>query len=195
MRWRLRTVVNRVVLGGLGLGLLVVGGRLASTDRAVTPRLPSWWPTAAPGAVLLDRDGLARLRGEGWWTPTALGVAAVLAVLLAWWALAQAGPRPSRRLALPLPGGTVRPRALADVLSLRATALPGVVRCRTLVLPRAGGRLELVLRVRLATGARPDAVLPGLRALVAETERSVAPRATRTRIRLSADTHRTPHVR
>ncbi|MFF5495000.1 hypothetical protein [Streptomyces aquilus] len=193
--WRLRTVVNRVVLGGLGLGLLVVGGGLAATDRAVTPRLPSWWPTAAPGAVLLDRDGLARLRGEGWWTPTAVAVAAVLAVLLAWWALARTGPRPARRLALPLPGGTVRPRALADALSLRAAALPGVVRCRTRVLPRAGGRLDLVLRVRLETGARPDAVLPGLRALATEAERSVAPGATRTRIRLTADSYRIPHVR
>lgn len=193
--WRLRTVVNRAVLAALGLGLLGVGLWLASTDRAVTPRLPSWWPTAVPGAVLLDRSGLTRLRGEGWWTPTAITAAAALTVLFAWWALAQFGSRPARGLHLPFPGGTVRPRALADALSLRAASLPGVVRCRTRVLPRTGGRLDLVLRVRLETGARPDAVLPGLRALATEAERSVAPGATRTRIRLSADSHRTPHVR
>nr|WP_203616135.1 hypothetical protein [Streptomyces sp. SID13726] len=177
------------------MGLLLAGGLLAATDRAVTPRLPSWWPTAAPGAVLLDRAGLARLRDQGWWTPTAIAAAAVLTVLFAWWALAQTGTGPARRLALPLPGGTVRPRALADALSLRAAALPGVVRCRTRVLPRTGGRLELVLRVRLATGTGPDAVLPGLRALAEQAERSVAPGATRTQIRLDADSHRVPHVR
>jgi hypothetical protein len=188
MTRRLRTAVNRALLGGVGTGFLLVGAWLASTDGDVVPWLPSWWPTAvAGGALPLDAEGLTRWPSRAWWAPTAIVVASVMTVLGTWWALAQFGSGQARRLALPCPGGSLRPRALADALSLRAESLPGVVRCRTRVLPRAGGRVDIVLRVRLRTGTRPDAVLPGLRTLAAGAERSLAPGLSRTRIRLSAE--------
>jgi hypothetical protein len=192
---RLRTALNRTVLGAIGLALLLAGVRLAATGRDVTPRLPSWWPAPAAGSALLDRDALARLHGEAWWTPTALSATAALTVLFAWWALAQFRSGRARRLALPSSGCTVRTSALAEALSTRAASLPGVARCRAQALPYAEGRLEIVLRVWLEPDSPPDAVLPGLRTLTAEAERSAAPRVIRTRIRLSAAPHRTPRVR
>lgn len=191
---RPRSAVNRAALGVAGLGLLVAGAWLVSTDRAVTPRLPSWWPAAPAGSVLLDRDGLSRLRTEGWWTPTVIAGATVLTLLFAWWALAQLRSGPSRRLAL-TSGGTVRPQALAEALSTRAASLSGVARCRARVLPRGGDRLEVGLRVWLAGDTPPDTVLAGLYALTRETEGTLAPYTVRTRVRFSAVPHRTPHVR
>ncbi|MFJ9544457.1 hypothetical protein ACIRPX_45660 [Streptomyces sp. NPDC101225] len=192
---RPRTAVNRTVLGTAGLGLLVAGTWLAATDAAVAARLPSWWPAPAAGSALLDRGELTRLRGESWWTPSVLAVATALTVLLTWWALAQLRSGPRRRLAVASPGGTVRPRALAEALSCRAASVPGVARCRARILPRAGDRLEVGLRIWLEADTPPAAVLPALQALTEEAGRTVAPRTARVRIRLSTASHRTPYVR
>ncbi|MDH6214870.1 hypothetical protein [Streptomyces pseudovenezuelae] len=190
-----RTAVDRTVLGATGLVLLLTGSWLAASDRALAHRLPSWWPTAGTGAVLLDPGRLARLRGEGWWTPTVMAASIGLTVLLALWTLGQLRPGPARRLALPSPGCTVRPRVLAEALAARATAVPGVARGRARVLPRRGRRLEVELRVRLAPDTSPDAVLPALRAVTAEADAAAAPYTVHTRLRLSAASHRMPHVR
>ncbi|ALV33672.1 hypothetical protein AS200_17710 [Streptomyces sp. CdTB01] len=187
--------VNRVVLGLVGTGLLGVGSRLVAGDPAVAARLPSWWPAAGRGSVLVDRAGLARLRGETWWTPVVMAAATVLTVLFVRWALAQLHSGRVRPLALPSPGATVHPRTLAEALSARVAQLPGVARCRARVLPRGGSRLDVGLRVWLEPGTSPDAVLPGLSALAAEAEEAAAPRTSRTRIRLSGTSHRTMHVR
>ncbi|MFF5361962.1 hypothetical protein ACFY4I_21590 [Streptomyces scabiei] len=61
MTRRRRTAVDRTVLGLGGLVLALAGSWLAATDRTVTDRLPSWWPPASAGSVLLDRDRLAHL--------------------------------------------------------------------------------------------------------------------------------------
>ncbi|MEW1644252.1 MULTISPECIES: hypothetical protein [unclassified Streptomyces] len=189
------TAVNRTVLGATGLTLLLAGTWLATTDRALAPHLPSWWPTAAPGTVLLDPDRLVRLRGEGWWTPTVLAGSIGLTVLLALWTLGQLRTGPVRRLALPSPGCTVRPQALAEALAARAAAVPGVARGHARILPRRGRRLEVELRVWLAPDTSPDAVLPALRAVTAEADAAAAPYTAHTRLRLSATPHRAPHVR
>ncbi|UXX94366.1 hypothetical protein N7U49_23940 [Streptomyces sp. AD2-2] len=97
------TAVNRTVLGATGLTLLLTGSWLAATDRTLAPHLPSWWPTAGTGTVLLDPDRLARLRGEGWWTPTVLAASIGLTLLLALWTLGHLRTGPARRLALPPP--------------------------------------------------------------------------------------------
>ncbi|MFF7641847.1 hypothetical protein [Streptomyces canus] len=192
---RTRGTVNRAALGVVGLLLLLTGAWLAATDRAVAGQLPSWWPAAREGAVLLDREQLARWRGEGWWTPTVMAVAIGLTVLFAYWFLTLLRPGPARPLALPAPGGTVRPQALAEALTARVAALPGVARNRARVLSRRGQRLEVGLRVWLEPDTPPDAVLPGLRAATAEAEQTVAPYEVRARVRLSAASHRMPHVR
>ncbi|WP_405991950.1 hypothetical protein [Streptomyces sp. NBC_00986] len=190
-----RTAVNRTVLGATGLALLLTGSWLAATDRTLAHHLPSWWPTAATGTVLLNPDRLPRLRGEGWWTPTVLAASIGLTVLLALWTLGQLRTAPARRLTLPSPGCTVRPQALAEALAARAAAVPGVARGHAKLLPRRGRRLEVELRVWLTPDTSPDAVLPALRAVTAEADAAAAPYTAHTRLRLSATSHRAPHVR
>ncbi|WP_405949470.1 hypothetical protein OG588_26490 [Streptomyces prunicolor] len=190
------TAVNRTALGAGGLALLLTGSWLATTDRAVAHRLPTWWPNSRTNAVLLEPDRLAQLRSEGWWTPTVMTASIGLTVLFASWAFGQLRSGSGRRMALPSPGCTVRPRALAEAVTARATAVPGVARGHARVLPRRGRRLEMELRVWLAPDTSPDAVLPALRAVTAEAESAAAPYTTHTRLRLSAATpRRGPHVR
>ncbi|WP_105971102.1 hypothetical protein [Streptomyces geranii] len=194
-----RTAVNRFALGAVGLALLLAGSWLVAADRAVADRLPSWWPSAETGAgtgsVLLDRDRLAQLRGTGWWTPTIMAVTIALTVLLTCWALAQLHSGPARRLALPTAGATVRPQALAEALTARTAALPGVARCRVGVRPRSRQRLDIGLRVWLRPDTPPEEVLPALCAVVAEAEEAAAPYTAHTRLRLGARPHRRPRVR
>ncbi|MEU9780780.1 hypothetical protein AB0H92_07355 [Streptomyces phaeochromogenes] len=192
---RTRTAVNRTVLGAVGLSLFLAGSWLTATDPAFADRLPAWWLTAGTGTVLLDRDRLAQLRGDGWWTPTVMAASIGLAVLFALWSLGQLRSGRARRLALPSPGCTVRPQALAEALAARVAALPGIARSRARVLPRRGQRLEVRLRVRLEPDTPPDAVLPAVRTATAEADRAATPYTAHTRVRLSAVPHRTRHVR
>ncbi|MFD4561029.1 hypothetical protein ACFWP5_43080 [Streptomyces sp. NPDC058469] len=189
------TAVNRTALGATGLALLLAGSWLAATDRTVAHQLPSWWPSPGTGAVLLEPGRLARVRGEGWWTPSVLAGSIGLTVVFAFWALGQVRSRPGRQLSLPSPGCTMRPRALAEALAARATGVPGVARGHARVLPRRGRRLEVELRVWLEPDTSPDAVLPSLRAVTAEADAAAAPYTAHTRLRLSAASHRAPHVR
>ena len=190
------TAINRTALGVTGLGLLLAGSWLAATDRTVARRLPSWWPAPDTGAVLLGPGWLAQMRGEGWWTPSVLAGAVGLTLVFAYWALRQGSSGSGRRLALPSPGCTVRPQALAEALAARASAVPGVARGRARVLPRRGRRLEVELRVWLNPDTAPAAVLPTLRTVTAEAQGAAAPYTTHTRLRLSAASHhRAPHVR
>ncbi|MFJ9380111.1 hypothetical protein [Streptomyces sp. NPDC101455] len=190
-----RTAVNRTALGAGGLVLLLAGALLAATDRTVAHRLPTWWPNSRTNTVLLEPGRLAQLRSEGWWTPTVMAASIGLTVLFAYWALGQLRSGSGRRMALPSPGCTVRPQALAEAVTARATAVPGVARTHARVLPRRGRRLEVQLRVWLDPDTSPDAVLPALRAVTAEAEDAAAPYTTHTRLRLSAAKHRAPHVR
>ncbi|WP_329350195.1 hypothetical protein OG226_26220 [Streptomyces sp. NBC_01261] len=190
-----RTAVNRTALGTGGLVLLLAGALLAATDRTVARRLPAWWPDSRTNNVLLEPGRLAQLRSEGWWTPTVMAASIGLTLLFAYWALGQLRSGSGRRMALPSPGCTVRPQALAEAVTARATAVPGVARTHARVLPRRGRRLELELRVWLDPDTSPDAVLPALRAVTAEAEGAAAPYTTRTRLRLSTASHRAPHVR
>jgi len=190
-----RLFVNRLVLGGTGLVLLLVGGWLTVT-RASLAQLPAWWPEPSTGhQVLLDAAQLARLRGEGWWTPAIIAGAILLSLLFGWWFLAQFRSGAARQLPLAAPGGTVRAQALADALAVRASAVPGVARSRARVLPRSRRRLEVRLRVWLGPGIAPQTVLPALRAMTTEADECAAPYTTHTRLRLSAVSHRMSHVR
>ncbi|MFJ3666158.1 hypothetical protein ACIPSE_06860 [Streptomyces sp. NPDC090106] len=179
-----RTALNRFGLGGTGLALVLAGGWVAVSGTLT-----------AGHHALLDTGRLARLRGEGWWTPSVLAAAIVLSLLFGCWFLAQFRSGPGRPLPLPAPGGTVRARALAEAVALRAGTVPGVARSRARVLPRSRRRLEVRLRVWLAPDASPRAVLPDLCAVAAEAEESAAPYRAHTRLRVSAAAHRKPHVR
>ncbi|MFJ8487464.1 hypothetical protein ACIRBZ_03640 [Streptomyces sp. NPDC094038] len=191
---RARTTANRTVLAVAGLALLLAGAWLMA-GGPLQRRLPSWWPTPGRGTVLLDRTRLAQLRAESWWTPTVLAATIALTALLAYWSLTQLRTGPTRHLALPSPGSTVRPQALAQALTTRAAAVPGVARARARVLPRRRRRLNVGLRVWLHPGTSPDSVLPPLHAVIAEAERATAPYTSYTRIRLSTPAQRRSRVR
>ncbi|MFI0510387.1 alkaline shock response membrane anchor protein AmaP [Streptomyces sp. WSLK1-5] len=192
---RTRGVADRAALGVVGLVFLLAGSWLAATDRAVAGRLPSWWPAPREDGVLLDPERLTRWRGEGWWTPTVVAAAIALTLLFAYGALTRLRSGPAGRVDLPAPGGTVRPQALAEALAVRVSALPGIARDRAHVRTRRGQRLEIGLRVWLEPDTPPDAVLPGLRAVTTEAAQAAAPYEVRARVRLSAVSHRMPHVR
>jgi len=189
-----RTAVNRLLLGR-GVMIALLGGYLLAVTF-VAHRMPGRWPgTTAGHHALLDADRLARLRGEGWWTPSVMTAAIALSVLFGCWFLAQFPVGPARPLPLAAPDGTVRPQALGEALALRASAVPGVARSRAHVLPRSRRRLRVRLRVWLLPGTSPRSVLPALCAVIAEAEESATPYSARTRLRLSAVSHRVPHVR
>ncbi|MDH6517739.1 hypothetical protein M2164_004232 [Streptomyces sp. SAI-208] len=192
---RPRGAADRAALGVAGLVLLLAGGWLAASAPVVTGRLPSWWPGPREGGVLLDPERLTSWRAEGWWTPAVMAVAIGLTVLFAYGTLTRLRPGRTRRLDLPSPGGTIRPQALAEALTVRVSALPGVARSRARVLTRPGRRLEVGLHVWLDPDTPPDEVVPGLRAVTAEAQESAAPYELRARVRLSAVSHRMPHVR
>ncbi|MBK3574168.1 hypothetical protein JHN63_10105, partial [Streptomyces sp. MBT65] len=89
------TPLNRTALGVTGLALAVAGTWLLTSDR-----LPSWWPGADTGTVLLDAGRLARLHAETWWAPTTTATAITLTLLFAFGSLRQLRPPTARHLAL-----------------------------------------------------------------------------------------------
>ncbi|WP_432189558.1 hypothetical protein [Streptomyces sp. Tue6028] len=74
---RRHSALDRTVLALVGLVLLLGGTWLALTDGSLATRLPSWWPAPPPGSVFPDRQRLAELRTEGWWTPIVIAGAVV----------------------------------------------------------------------------------------------------------------------
>ncbi|MCX4238517.1 hypothetical protein [Streptomyces ortus] len=191
---RSRTVLDRTALAVVGLVFLLGGSWLALTGAPWATRLPSWWPEPGARAVLVDAAGLADLRSTGWWTPVVMAASITATALLALWCvrLLRAGARPS--IPLPAPGGTLRTRALEDVMTRHAVGIGGVTRCRTRVLVQRE-RLQVRLHVRLQPDVTPAAVLPALAELAGRTESSLTPYSVRTQVRFSTRSHRRPHVR
>ncbi|MFF3485806.1 hypothetical protein ACFYXC_21390 [Streptomyces sp. NPDC002701] len=189
-----RTVSHRAALGLVGLVLLAGGTWLAVTPASWATGLPTWWPDPGPHTALVDRDGLAELRTTRWWTPSVVAGSIAATTLFALCCVRQlrGGARPS--IPLPVPGSTLRTRALEDAATRQAVAIDGVVRCRTRVLPRHR-HLNVTLHVWLRPDATPAAVLPALADLAGRTETALSPYDVRTRVRFSARTHRGSHVR
>ncbi|MCC9706215.1 alkaline shock response membrane anchor protein AmaP [Streptomyces sp. MNU76] len=140
-------IVNRVLLGLVGLVLVVVGGAVLMVGLGVNP--PSWWPYDGRGDVLLSEAGRTRWRDSGWWWPTAIAVLAVLVLLALWWLTALLR---RHRLAEVLvdtgdgEGALLRGRALESVLSAEAACSDGVQRAHARL---TGRRSAPEARVRL----------------------------------------------
>ncbi|MFD5649803.1 hypothetical protein [Streptomyces sp. NPDC127039] len=179
----LRNAVNRTLLALTGAALLAGGGWPVLTSDAVAGRLPGHLPAPEAGTVLLDRSGLAGLRGHGWWTPAVVaGTACALLLCLAWFLAQFRGG--GRRL--PLAGGplTLRSRALADAVARRAEATEGVDRAQV-HLPAGKKRSRARVRVLLEPGAAPGPVLERLaRGPLDEARASLAPHPLSTRVRI-----------
>ncbi|WP_121700613.1 hypothetical protein [Streptomyces sp. E5N298] len=190
----LRNVVNRTLLALAGAALLAGGGWAVLTSDAVAGRLPGRWPTADAGTVLLDRGGLADLRGHGWWTPAVVaGTVCVLLLCLAWFLTQFRGG--GRRLPLAGPSLTLRSRALADAVARRAEATEGVDRAHV-HLPAGKKRSAARVRVLLEPGAEPGPVLERLtRGPLDEARASLAPHPLSTHVRLGVRSDRERRAR
>lgn len=189
---RLRTGTNRTFLACLGVVLIVGGAWAAATGPALRPHLASWWPRAAPGTVLLDREALGRLREQGWWTPAVVAVLAVGLLLLAAWFAAQLRRGGTGILPLGPPGVTLRARALSGALDTHAGALPGVARARVRVRGRSRRRLHARVVLLLEPDAEPGAVLRSFtRGPLAEARGSAAPWTLDADVRFSVLPHKT----
>ncbi|MBE8473246.1 alkaline shock response membrane anchor protein AmaP [Streptomyces justiciae] len=120
-------VVNRVLLGLIGLVLVVVGGAVLAVGLGANP--PSWWIHDSRHDVLLDTAERTRWEGHGWWWPTVLAVLAVLVLLALWWLVANLRRHRLTEVLVDTgdgEGALLRGRALEGVLADEATRLDGV---------------------------------------------------------------------
>lgn len=76
-------IVNRVLLGVVGLVLVGIGGAVLAVGLGVDP--PSWWLHDGPDDVLLSDAERTRWRDSGWWWPAVIAGLAVLVLLALWW--------------------------------------------------------------------------------------------------------------
>ncbi|WP_328556289.1 MULTISPECIES: alkaline shock response membrane anchor protein AmaP [unclassified Streptomyces] len=175
-------IVNRVLIGFVGLVLLVLGGSVLAVGLGVRP--PSWWIYDGRHDVLLSTADRTKWRDQGWWWPAVIAAFAVLLLLGLWWLVAVVR---RRRLADVLvdtgdgAGALLRGRALEGVLAAESARLGGVDRAHVHLtgrrtLPEARVRLLLephvdpghalhLLTVEALAHARDSA---GLAALPAE---------------------------
>lgn len=120
-------IVNRALIGIVGLALLLLGGSVLAVGLGAPP--PSWWIHDGRHDVLLSHAERTRWQGSGWWWPTVIAALAVLVLLALWWLTAVLR---RRRLAEVLvdtgdgEGALLRGRALESVLASEAGGLEGV---------------------------------------------------------------------
>jgi nucleotide-binding universal stress UspA family protein len=155
----MRTKVNRVLLGLLGLALFVLGGGVLlgglDLQRHWDFGMPGWWPFRGPDDVVLGTEGRTRWREEGWWWPTVIAVLAVLLALLLWWLLAQRRHRLGGVLVDSEDGAAARlnGHTLEDMIKEEAQALDGVSRAQVRL---AGRSTAPTARVRLLLEPHAD---------------------------------------
>lgn len=176
----MRTTLNRVMLGLLGLVLLVVGlsvlvGSL-DLQRHWDFRMPSWWPFTGPKDVLLTAHDRTRYRSDGWWWPVVIAVLAVLLIIGLWWLFAQARSRRVRQLRVDSgdgQGALLRGRALESVLTSESEAYDGVEWASARLVGKRGDP-EARLVLGLEPHATPYEVVAGLDSSVLERARTSA---------------------
>ncbi|GAA5040604.1 alkaline shock response membrane anchor protein AmaP [Streptomyces siamensis] len=149
-------IVNRVLIGIIGLALLVLGGSVLAVGLGVRP--PSWWIHEGRHDVLLSDADRARWRDHGWWWPAVVAALAVLLLLALWWLVAVLR---RRRLAEVLvdtgdgEGALLRGRALEGVLAAEAGRLDGVAQAHVLLTGRRStpeARVQLQLEPHVDPG-------------------------------------------
>jgi len=147
-------IVNRVVIGVVGLVLVVLGGSVLAVGLGVKP--PSWWVYDGRHDVLLSDARRTRWRSDGWWWPTVLAVLAVLVLLALWWLVAVLRRRRLTEVVVRTgdgEGALLRGRALEGVLATDAGELDGVARAHV----RLGGtRTAPEVRVQLSLEPHVD---------------------------------------
>jgi MFS family permease len=149
-------IVNRVLLGLTGLGLIVIGGSVLAVGLG--SRWPTWWIHDDRHDVLLSNAERTHYRDAGWWWPTVLAVLAAVVLLALWW-LAAVLRR--RRLAEVLvdtgdnEGALLRGRAMENAVAGEAARLDGVERAHVTLTGRRTApeaRVQLLLQPHAAPG-------------------------------------------
>ncbi|MFR9726914.1 alkaline shock response membrane anchor protein AmaP [Streptomyces sp. MS19] len=168
-------VTNRVLLLLAGLLLIAAGAAGLATVAGLVP--DTWaWPWHRTGDAVLSHAERVHLREQGWFWPVVIGALSLLLVLALWWLLAQSRrPRLAGVLVDTGEGipALVRGRALEEVVTAEAEALPGIDRARvTLVGRRTQPRLRVGLI--LAPQARPEEAVGALRSVAVENARRSA---------------------
>ncbi|MFF9006247.1 alkaline shock response membrane anchor protein AmaP [Streptomyces goshikiensis] len=147
MRMRTLGVVNRILLGILGLLLLAAGAVLLTGFRPLGGR-------HAP--LLAARTRRLHWHAEGWWWWAVMAGLAVCVVLALWWLLAQL--RRSRLASVEVDTGdgayaVLRGRALEAAVAAETGAVDGVASCRVALRGRRGSP-----SLRVAMELEPHAV-------------------------------------
>ncbi|MFE6618755.1 alkaline shock response membrane anchor protein AmaP [Streptomyces sp. NPDC057740] len=188
-------VVNRVLIGLVGVVLLVIGGSVLAVGLGLDP--PSWWIHDSRHDVLLSDAERTRWRDDGWWWPTVIAVLAVLVLLALWW-LTSVLRR--HRLAEVLvdtgdgEGALLRGRALEGVLASEAAGLEGVQRAKVHLTGRRSAP-EARARLLLQPHVDPGAALNDLTAqALAHARNSAGLAALPTEVRLRGVKHRAERV-
>ncbi|MFI6940677.1 alkaline shock response membrane anchor protein AmaP [Streptomyces sp. NPDC050418] len=155
-------ILNRVLLGAVGLTLLVVGGSVLVAGLGGP--VPSWWFHDAQGDVLLAESARDRCREDTWWWPAVFGALGVLFGLMVWSVIAQI--RRNRLTEVLVDSGDgqgalLRARALAGVLAGAAEELDGVDQADVLLVGRRNAP-EARVHLVLSAGAEPKETLRGL---------------------------------
>ncbi|MGW3093513.1 alkaline shock response membrane anchor protein AmaP [Streptomyces sp. NPDC001102] len=142
-------MVNRVLIGLVGLVLVVVGGSVLAVGLGAPP--PSWWIHDGRHDVLLSDAERTKWQGHGWWWPTVLAVLAVLVLLALWWLTAVLRRRRLTEVLVDTgdgEGALLRGRALENVLAGDAAELDGVAHAQARLTGRRtapGSRVRLLL--------------------------------------------------
>lgn len=188
-------IVNRTVLGLLGLGLLVLGGAVLAVGLGAPA--PSWWIHRSRHDVLLSDAERTRWTDSGWWWPTVIAALAVAVLLALWWLTANLR---RRRLAEILvdtgdgEGALLRGRALESVLEAEAGALEGVAHAHVHLTGRRTAP-EARVRLQVEPHVNPAEALATLTAgALAHARASAALPALPTEVRLRGVRHRAERV-
>ncbi|CAL9387127.1 hypothetical protein SUDANB58_01178 [Streptomyces sp. enrichment culture] len=190
-----RTTVNRVLLGAVGLVLTVLGGSVLAVGLGAPA--PSWWIHDGRRDVLLGDAERTRWREADWWWPVVLAALAVLLLLALWW-LASVLRR--HRLDEVLvdtgdgEGAVLRARALEGALAAEAGRPDGVERAHVRLTGRRGAPRSRV-RLLLAPHLDPESALRDFTTgPLAHAREAVGLASLPTEVRLKGVRHRAERV-
>jgi hypothetical protein len=188
-------IVNRVLLGVVGLVLVGIGGAVLAVGLGVDP--PSWWLHDGRDDVLLSDAERTRWHDSGWWWPTVIAGLAVLVLLALWWLTAVLR---RHRLAEVLvdtgdgEGALLRGRALEGVLTSEAAESDGVERAHARLTGRRDApeaRVSLLLQPHVNPA---DALHTLTTEALAHAQNSAGLAALPAEVRLQGAKHRAQRV-
>ncbi|WP_200301319.1 alkaline shock response membrane anchor protein AmaP [Streptomyces adelaidensis] len=188
-------IVNRVLLGTVGVLLVVGGGAVLAVGLGADP--PSWWPHDDRHDVLLSTAERTRWRDDGWWWPTVIAVLALLVLLALWWLTAVLRRHRLSEVLVDTgdgDGALLRGRALESVLTTEATGSDGVARARARLTGRRNApeaRVRLMLQPHVNPG---DALHHLTTEAITNAQNSAGLAELPTEVRLRGAKHRAQRV-